>query len=94
MEVVWTDEALADLEDILAYYHLEVGLRVAHAVHRRIVSEIEALPPYAERIRQSDRVPGMREGVVNKLPYVVFVTLLSDAVIVLNIVHTARKFPS
>ena len=67
---------------------------MAEAVERRIVGEIESLPPFPERVRVSDRVPGTRELVVNKLPYVVFVQLRDEAVIVLNVVHTKRQFPN
>ena len=94
MQVLWTDEALDDLEEILAYYYLEASPRVAEAVERRIVGEIESLPPFPERVRESDRVPGARELVVNKLPYVVFVQLRDDAIVVLNVLHTRKKFPA
>lgn len=94
MRILWTDEALGDLEEILAYYYLEASPRTAAAVERRIIGEIESLPPYPERIRESDRVPGARELVVNKLPYVVFVQVMEDAIVVLNVVHTKRKFPN
>lgn len=93
MRILWTDEALGDLEEILAYYYLEASPRTAAAVERRIIGEIEALPPYPERIRASERIPGARELVVSKLPYVVFVQVREDAIIVLNVVHTKRKFP-
>jgi len=93
MRILWTDEALDDLEEILAYYYLEASPRTAAAVERRIIGEIESLPPYPERIRESDRVPGARELVVTKLPYVVFVQVLEDSIVVLNVVHTKRKFP-
>ncbi len=94
MRILWTDEALGDLEEILAYYYLEVSPRTAATVERRIIGEIEALPPYPERIRESDRIPGARELVVNKLPYVVFVQVRDDVIVILNVVHTKRKFPN
>lgn len=93
MRILWTDEALIDLEEILVYYYLEASQRVAEAVEKRIVGEIEALPPYPERIRESNRIPGARELVVNKLPYLVFVQLRDDSIVVLNVVHTKRLFP-
>ena len=93
MEIVWTDEALGDLEEILAYYDLEVGPATAEAVRDRIVSEIGALLTFPERIRAGDCVPGAREIVVRRLPYVVFVKVVPDGVVVLNVVHSARKFP-
>ncbi len=94
MRILWTDEALDDLEEILAYYYLEASPRTAAAVERRIIGEIEALPPYPERIRESERIPGARELVVSKLPYTVFIQLRQDAIVVLNVVHTKRKFPN
>ncbi len=94
MRILWSSEALDDLENILAYYDQETSQRVAEAVEKRIIGEIAALPPYLERIRASDRVPGTRELVVNKLPYIVFVQVRDDALIILNIVHTRKKFPA
>ena len=93
MQTLWTEEALADLEEILAYYYLEASPRTAAAVERRILAEIGSLAPFPERIRASERVPGARELVVGKLPYVVFLQVREDALIVLNVVHTKRKFP-
>ena len=94
MRILWTDEALGDLEEILAYYYQEPSPRTANAVEHRIITEIESLPPFPERIRKSERVPGVHELVVNKLPYVVFVQLRDDAIVVLNVVHTKRQFPN
>lgn len=94
MRILWTNEALDDLEEILAYYYLEASPRTATAVERRIISEIESLPPYPERIRESEQIPGTRELVVSKLPYIVFVQLIEDAIVVLNVVHTKRLFPN
>lgn len=94
MRILWTDEALADLEEILAYYYLEASPRTAAAVEQRILAEIGSLPPFPERIRASDRVPGTRELVVGKLPYIVFLLIRDDAIVVLNVVHTKRQFPA
>ena len=94
MRIVWTDEALDDLDEILAYHYAASGPRTAEAVERRIVEQLEGLPPFPERIRKSDRIPGARELVINRLPYIAFVKLLPDAIVVLDVVHTARKFPA
>lgn len=94
MRIFWTDEALDDLEEILAYYYLEASSRTAAAIEKRIIGEIESLTSYPERIRESDRIPGARELVVNKLPYVVFVQVREDSIVVLNVVHTKRQFPN
>jgi len=94
MAVFWTREALDDLENILAYYYLEVGPATAEAVERRIVSQIEALETFPERIRSSDRIPEARELVITRLPYIAFLRVQADGILVLNVVHTARKFPA
>lgn len=94
MQILWTDEAIDDLAEIVAYYYAEASPRTAESVERRIVEQVEGLPPFPERIRKSDRIPGARELVVYRLPYIVFVKLTPDAVVVLNIVHTAKKFPA
>lgn len=39
------------------------------------------------------RPPGTRELVVRLLPYIVFVKVVPDGIVVLNIVHTAWTFP-
>lgn len=93
MRVLWTTEALDDFENILAYYHERTWLATAEAIEKRIVSQIEGLRDFPERIRMSDRIPGAWELVINRLPYIAFVRISGDTIQVLNIVHTARKFP-
>lgn len=93
MRIGWTDEALDDLGGLVAH-HLEVASPwVADTVQQRILAAIADLMTFPERIRASERVPGARELVVPKLPYIVFVQVTDVALIVLNIVHTARRFP-
>jgi toxin ParE1/3/4 len=94
MRIVWTDDALDDIEAILIHYHHEAGPGTAQAMERRIVGQIESLLLFPERIRKSGRVPGARELVINKLPFIAFIRVLPDTIIVLNVVHTARKFPA
>jgi len=94
MRIVCTDAALGDLEEILAYQYAESGPRTAQAVERRSVEQIGGLPQYPERIRKSERIPGARELVINRLPYIAIVKLLPEAIVVLNVIHTARKFPA
>ena len=94
MQILWTDEALNDLAEIVAYYYANVSPRTAESVERRIIEQVEGLPPFIERIRKSDRIPGAHELVVTRLPYIVFVKQQFDAIIVLNVVHTARRFPA
>ncbi len=93
MRLAWSDDALDDLERIIAYYHGQTGTATASAVQARLIQQILALTDFPERIRKSERVVGARELVIQRLPYMVFVQIHEDAMRVLNIVHTARKFP-
>lgn len=93
MRIVWTAEALDDLEYIIAYYHEEAGPVTAAAIQARIVLEVEKLSDFPERIRASDRIPGTRELVIHRLPYIAFVRIHGDTLQILNVVHTARQFP-
>lgn len=94
MQIFWTSEALDDLAEIVAHYHAQGSPRAAKLVESRIITQVEALPSFPERIRQSERIPGVRELVVSKLPYIIFLKVQTDAIVVLNVVHTARRFPA
>jgi toxin ParE1/3/4 len=91
--VEWTGEANQDLEDILTYYLQEAGLRVADAVFVRIKEQIGSLKLFPHRCRPG-RVPGTKEYVLHRLPYIAVVHIGEDTVSVLNVIHTARKYPS
>lgn len=94
MRIVWTDEALSDFENILAYYYLNAGEATTEAIERRIVEQLEKLLDFPERVRASERITGAREAVINRLPYIAFIRVSGDEFQILNIVHTARKFPN
>ncbi len=93
VSIYWTDEAEQDLESILAYYFENASFRVAELVYARIKEQVEGLAIFPERTRPG-RVSGTREYVFNKLPYIAIVSIESDTVTVLNIVHSAKKYPA
>lgn len=94
MRLAWTNEALSDFENILAYYYQQAGAATAEAVERRIATQLEKLLSFPEQVRASDRIPGAREAVIYRLPYIAFIRVLEDEIQILNLVHTARKFPA
>lgn len=91
-KVEWTDEAEQDLENILTYYLEEAGLRVANAIFVRIKEQVGSLTLFPHRCRPG-RVPGTKEYVLHRLPYIAVVHIGDDTVSVLNLIHTARKYP-
>ncbi len=90
--VRWTDEAELDLENILSYYLEHTGSHVAEAIYLRIKTQVGSLKMFPERCR-SGRVPGTHEYVISRLPYIAVVDISTDTVSILNIIHTARKYP-
>ena len=91
-QVEWTREAEQDLENILTYYLSEAGLRVASAIFARIKDQVGALKLFPQRCRPG-RVADTREYVLHRLPYIAVVHVGEDTVSVLNLIHTARKYP-
>lgn len=91
-KVEWTDAAEQDLENILTYYLEEVGLRVANAIFVRIKEQVGSLKLFPHRCRPG-RLPATREYVLHRLPYIAVVHVGDDTVSVLNLIHTARKYP-
>jgi plasmid stabilization system protein ParE len=91
-QVQWTNEAETDLENILTYYLDTAGEQVANAVYVRMREQIGTLRYFPERCRIG-RIAGTKEYVLSRLPYVAVVQMDEHAVYVLNVIHTARKFP-
>jgi len=91
-KIQWTDEAERDLEDILLYYVDRAGLHVAEAVYSRIREQVGQLGTFPESARPG-RVPGTRECVIGRIPYIAVIEVGGEVVTVLSVVHTARKYP-
>ena len=90
--IYWTEEAEQDLELILTYYLENSSIQVVESVYTRLKEQVECLKTFPERTRPG-RVNGTREYIFNKLPYIAIVKIDADTVVVLNIVHSARKYP-
>jgi hypothetical protein len=58
-----------------------VSGKTAQAVERRIVAEAEALPAFPERSQTTDRLSGMRERDGRRVPHVVFVKVVTAAIV-------------
>ncbi|MBM3344104.1 MAG: type II toxin-antitoxin system RelE/ParE family toxin [Betaproteobacteria bacterium] len=91
-DVFSTEGAEQDLEDILAHYLAEAGIEVAQSIYLRIRAAAQSLKDFPERTRIG-RVAGTRELVIARLPYIVVIQVDGDRVLVLNLIHTARKYP-
>jgi plasmid stabilization system protein ParE len=92
LNILWSEQAEQDLEQILSYYLEQAGMRVAESVYARIKEQIGTLNLFPERTRLG-RVEGTRECVISRLPYIAVIEVSANAVRVLNIIHTAKKYP-
>lgn len=82
------------IAEIIFYYELEAGRRVADAVEKRLLEQIEAIDPYPMSIPESDIYPGTRKLVISKLPYLAFIRQIDGPLCeVIDVVHTSRKLP-
>lgn len=90
--VIWTESAERDLDDILAYYVEEVSLEVAQAVFERMRTQVALLHLFPLRCRPG-RVARSREYVLHRLPCIAVVREIDDDVLVLALMHTARRYP-
>ena len=93
MLIEWAESAETDLLEILAYFasieEKETG--------QRIVDRLFTATGRLENFPLSGKVgsvPDTREIVLAELPYILVYTIQGDIVQIVNVVHTAREYPS
>jgi toxin ParE1/3/4 len=89
MKLRWTPVALFDLESLRDFIALDKPGAAADMVDV-ILEAVESLRRHPEMGR-GGRVPGTRELVVK--PFVVAYRVVGDAVELLAIIHSARRWP-
>ena len=89
MKVVFTDDALRDLDEILQYIseHYPSVYRPFETRLRTIVTRIGTWPESAQEV---DQRPGIRSVPFIRYPYKIFYHVLADRVEVLHVHHSAR----
>lgn len=92
MKVRYHRGALADLAEVRAYIALDRP-RAAAAVGRRIRTAIATLADFPEQ-RRVGRVPGTRELVIPRPPFIVADQIMPGHIRVLAILHGARRWPA
>lgn len=91
MIVRYTWQAVADLEEARAHIASERP-EAAEAMARRIRDSIQGLRQFPERGRLG-RVPGTRELVVPRSPFVVPYRIAGREIQVIAVLHGARAWP-
>lgn len=91
MRLVWTNAAVADLEQISDYL-LEKRPELATQIIQSIFRSISGLKLFPDRGRPG-RKAGTRELVLTRLPYLAVYELQGEDVRVLRVLHGARRWP-
>ena len=91
MRIAWYPSALDDLESLRAFIAQDDPGSAALVAHR-ILDAVETLLRFPARGRPG-RVPGTRELVVSRTPYIVAYRVRADTVDVLRVLHGAQRWP-
>jgi toxin ParE1/3/4 len=92
MTPIWSPEAIADLVALRAYIEQD-DPAAAQRVALHIIHNIETLLPDNPEMGRPGRVPGTRELVIPRTPYIVPYRLVGSTIQVLRVFHAARRWP-
>lgn len=90
MKVVFTTEALADLDDILDYIAIHYPA-VSGPFRSRLDAVLARIGRWPESAQEVSVRPGVRVAPLIRYPYKVFYQLSDDAIEILHIHHAARE---
>jgi toxin ParE1/3/4 len=92
MTPVWSPEAIDDLAALRAYIEQDNPAAAQHvALH--ILQNVETLLASTPEMGRPGRVPGTRELVIPRTPFIVPYRLVGNAMQILRIFHGARRWP-
>jgi toxin ParE1/3/4 len=92
MNILWSPEAVEDLNSLRAYIAQD-DPSAARRVALDIMHSIEQLLPDTPQTGRPGRVPGTRELVIPKTPFIVPYRLQRNVVQILRVYHGARRWP-
>ena len=92
MNPIWSPEAVTDLAALRAYIAQD-DPAAAQRVALHIIRNVETLLPNSPEVGRPGRVPGTREFVIPRTPYIVPYRLVGNTIQVLRVFHGARRWP-
>jgi toxin ParE1/3/4 len=92
MNIVWSPDAIQDLI-LLRAYIAEDSPAAAQRIVLRILHDVENLLPDNPHMGRPGRVPGTRELIVPKTPYIVPYRVEGETIQILRVYHGARRWP-
>jgi toxin ParE1/3/4 len=92
MKILWSLKAIQDLDSLRAYIAEESPAN-AQRVVLRILHDVEELLPDHPPMGRAGRVPGTRELIVPRTPYIVPYRVDRQTIQILRVYHGARRWP-
>ncbi len=91
MRIVWSPEAREDLLSLFSYIAGD-DLEAAKKLRNVILSKVELLAK-THHIGRSGRVPGTKELIIDKTPYIIPYRCKEDRLEIVRVYHSSRKWP-
>ena len=88
----WSPEAIDDLVALRSYIAGD-DRTAAQRVAMRIIESVERLLSEHPDLGRPGRVPGTRELVISRTPFIVPYRVLGDSIQILRVYHGARRWP-
>ena len=92
MTPLWSPEAIEDLASLRAYIEQD-DPAAAQRVALHIVHNVETLLADNPEMGRPGRVPGTRELVIPRTPFIVPYRLHRNTIQILRVYHSARRWP-
>jgi toxin ParE1/3/4 len=92
MKIVWSPEATEDLGSLRAYI-AEDNSAAARRVVLHVIQSVEQLLPDNPQIGRAGRVPGTRDLVIARTPYIVPYRFRHSTIQILRVYQRARRWP-
>ncbi len=92
MTPVWSPEAIEDIASLRAFIEQD-NPAAAQRVALHIVRNVETLLSQHPEMGRPGRVPGTRELVIPRTPFIVPYRLQDNTIQVLRVFHGARRWP-
>ena len=92
MTLIWSPESIHDLLALRAYI-AEHDPAAAKRVALHIIYCVEHLLSENPKLGYPGRVPGTRELVIAKTPYIVPYRLRGSTIVIVRVYHSSRRWP-
>jgi toxin ParE1/3/4 len=90
MKLVWTDAALADVDDVLTFIGSNYPA-LATPLEERIRAVAARIGKWPASARMVEERPGVRVAPLVRYPYKIFYRVVDDRVEILHVHHASRR---